>query len=467
MDRFLLTTLLLSLPFAHTSTIYEWDEFDFNWPSEQSKQKYFKGGGKFEPDDLRPNFLAVYEERIFLSLYQRWSAPSTLVSFPTAITSGPAPPKLTPYPSLEMNEKGNCRVIQWAQGLQVDALGRLWVLDSGFNCPSKIWIFNLVHGDSIELSYQFNQSLELYDIALEKTQEDDWLAYITHESESKCLIVFSLNNRRSKTVCSEWKKFKAIAFSSLEKKLFFSQFDSKELYSISTEILKTTSSIKHPNRIVSWQAVNCYRMLFDNSGVLYAAFLKQTYIETWNAQKLNKNRFFLNGGDYLARTPFTFALDTSGIMWIMVYKTWKPSRHKLLRIPIGDNSFSTNASQVCRNGGICVSPTIPTAPARTTIFGTDKNPELSAHGVNDTYCDNKPLLFLNIVLSCWNVFSLFSIASQILWFRKIKKTQDSIAEIKKAERRDATNRASTDSPDPIYEEIESFPSTSALCETRY
>ncbi|CAB3388811.1 Hypothetical predicted protein [Cloeon dipterum] len=371
-----------------------------------------------------------------------------------------------------MNEKDNCNVIQWAQGLQVDALGRLWVLDRGFRCQSKIWIFNLVNGDNIELSYQFNQLLELYDIVLEKTQEDDWLAYITQEPESKCLIVFSLNNRRSKNVCNEWKKFKAIAYFSLEKNLYFSQYDSNELYSISTEQLKASTSIVNPNRIVSWHAQKCYRMLFDNSGVLYAAFNERNFIETWKGRSPKTEGRFNLSKNYLAGTPFTFALDTSGILWIMVYsnynKTLKLPRHKLLRMPTGGSSFPTNASQVCRNGEICDSTTFPTTPAPTTNFGTnprrDKNPESSAHGVNET-CDKKSLLVLNIVLSCWNVFTFFSIASQILWFRKIKMTQDSIAKMKK-ERRDAANRA-TDSPDPIYEEIESFPSTSALFETRY
>ncbi|CAB3366796.1 Hypothetical predicted protein [Cloeon dipterum] len=73
------------------------------------------------------------------------------------------------------------------------------------------------------------------------------------------------------------------------------------------------------------------------------------------------------------------------------------------------------------------------------------------------------LLVLNTVLSCWNIFCLFSIASQILWFRKIKQRQHRIAKAKEYEHMcaDTPFNRERETSEPIYEEVGPVPSTSA------
>ncbi|XP_065336594.1 protein yellow-like [Cloeon dipterum] len=101
--------------------VFEWpDDWDYEWPSE--------GDGTFKPQNIQPIYMAVYETRIFLSLDRYYDGiPVTLVSLPTSSASS-ASPKLTLFPSWEMQEFGHCNKIEEAKGLEVDSIGRLWVV---------------------------------------------------------------------------------------------------------------------------------------------------------------------------------------------------------------------------------------------------------------------------------------------------------------------------------------------------
>ncbi|CAB3383297.1 Hypothetical predicted protein [Cloeon dipterum] len=81
--------------------------------------------------------------------------PATLVWLPTSGKST-APPKLAPFPSLDLHKRDNCDTIQWAKGMDTDTDGRLWALDLGSSdCPSKLWIFDLANNDTTERVHQF------------------------------------------------------------------------------------------------------------------------------------------------------------------------------------------------------------------------------------------------------------------------------------------------------------------------
>ncbi|XP_065334484.1 protein yellow-like [Cloeon dipterum] len=109
---------------VHFSQVFDWSNgFDYEWPSEANRTRALSDG-TFDPETIEPIFMAFFGSVIFFALEKRDGIPVTLVSLPTNSASS-EPPKLTPFPSWDMHEFGNCNKIEEARGLQVDSVGRL------------------------------------------------------------------------------------------------------------------------------------------------------------------------------------------------------------------------------------------------------------------------------------------------------------------------------------------------------
>ncbi|CAB3383678.1 Hypothetical predicted protein [Cloeon dipterum] len=182
------------------TTVYEWNKMDFNWPSEERMVEAVKNG--FVPEEILPRFMAVFGERLFLSLVPFKDASlSSLVWLPTNATS--TSPKLNPFPSWEMHGTA-CDKMQEVRGLKVDSDGRLWALDDGRrdDCLPKLWIFDLTN-NSVSLVHQFSEdavshsyeSRWLHDLELDQWN-GDWLAYIL-DIRAEALVVFNLDENKS------------------------------------------------------------------------------------------------------------------------------------------------------------------------------------------------------------------------------------------------------------------------------
>ncbi|XP_065336553.1 uncharacterized protein LOC135937331 [Cloeon dipterum] len=235
----------------------------------------------------QPQYLAIYGQRLFISLELRTGA-STLVWLPisTEHKSSP-PPKLVPFQPKNSIDMGECNTISSPRGLEVDPLGRIWVLDNGNkDCPAKLWICNLANSDETIKVHQFPDTVfssnkkELGEVVLDKTQ-DNWFAYITNK-DSKHLILFDLNMNNFWTVQFPWKKVGVLAINPKNEQLYLSQHDSQELYAIPVVDLRDGSQNKNWKRIGSWPDNSCTKMQFDSAGVLYAAFLpksRQGFVE--------------------------------------------------------------------------------------------------------------------------------------------------------------------------------------------
>ncbi|XP_065334490.1 uncharacterized protein LOC135935851 [Cloeon dipterum] len=296
MTAFFVANLLLGLSSLATSAnltqVFEWpDGFDYDWPSEKIKTQAL-GGETFKPENIKPRFMAVYGERIFLSLY-RYGVPATLVSFPTS-TASSAPPKLTPFPSWDMylNESGNCDKIDRAAGMQVDSVGRLWVLNVGnSNCNGKL--------------------LEKNESRIVDTEEKD--------------------------VCSI-----ALSPKCELRQLYFSTFHSNELYSIPVATLRNGTGTSNPELIGNWTEISAYRMLMDMHRTMYATFMWMDYISSWNTcQPFQQQRFYqVPGLDFV--WPFTLSLDQNGTFWVMVpFDERKPKLLKAAKSFEGSPECST------------------------------------------------------------------------------------------------------------------------------
>ncbi|CAB3366838.1 Hypothetical predicted protein [Cloeon dipterum] len=337
MSPFFAATFLLCLSLANAvnfTTVYQWDKFDFVWPSGADTSI----NRNFDPKNVEFRYMAVFGERLFLSLENtNPGIPATLVWLPTSGSSA-APPKLAPFPTWELHKKDKCDTIQRAYGIDTDSDGRLWVLDDGSSeCPGKLWIFNLLNNDTVEREHQFPEKVVshsfskryLRDIVLDKTP-DDSLAYITDLSFEH-IVVYSRKTDKS------WEA----------RQLYLRGFESKELYSLSVSELKNEDGSAAVKLIGEWTG-SPYRMVIDSRNVLYAAFIEKSYASKWNISEPFREQRLREVGELDAYWPFTFALDTNGTLWVtqrIEIEAGNKTRHILLKAAVGarSNLFSTSA----------------------------------------------------------------------------------------------------------------------------
>ncbi|CAB3383826.1 Hypothetical predicted protein [Cloeon dipterum] len=355
MSAFLAAICLLGLSLANAvnfTTVYEWDQFEFTWPSgANSSIEEIKRN--FNPKNVEFLYMAVFGERLFLSLDWKYGTPATLVWLPTSGTST-APPKLDPFPSWNLHERYNCDTIQMAKGLETDTDGRLWVVDDGnAACPGKIWIFDLLNNDKSEHIHRFpdtvvshaSGSRALHDIVLDKTP-DDYIAYI-RDAASEHIVAYSRKLDKSWSVKTSRKKWKSFALSPSQeaRQLYLSKSFSDDFYSVSVGQLKNEGKSAHVEFIGQWKKIPS-RMLIDSSNVLYAAFFNANYLAKWNISEPFHEQRFYEAGELGTIEPFTFALDTNGNLWMTeLNESTGVKRQKLLKAAIGAKSYLYSAAR--------------------------------------------------------------------------------------------------------------------------
>ncbi|CAB3377170.1 Hypothetical predicted protein [Cloeon dipterum] len=291
--------------------------------------------------------MAVFGRRIFLSFEKFAGIPVTLVSLPTSSDSY-APPKLTPFPSWDLHmhdENGDCNKIEVATGLEVDSVGRLWVLDDGGNhCNTKLWIFDLTNKDQTKLIHHFPFHYNIHDLVLDETPNET-LAYIARWGESD-IVVFSLERKLSWILSTPGIEVSSIALSPKNepRQLYFSKYNSTELYSIPVSALCKGTGTANPEVIGNWTA-RPYRMLMDNQGTIYAAFREENHIHSWNTSQPHQEQYFYKVGKLYTLWPFCFSLDSSGIFWMFeLNKTAAMPRYRLLKAAVGVKSYISDST---------------------------------------------------------------------------------------------------------------------------
>lgn len=125
---------------------------DWNYPDEYSKQQAISSGALI-PENALPVGVERWRNKLFVSV-PRWKSgiPATLNYIPLDTPYEPSP-KLTPYPSYEGNELGNCQTgLNTVYRIKADKCDRLWVLDVGTYgydantsnlCPYAINVYDL------------------------------------------------------------------------------------------------------------------------------------------------------------------------------------------------------------------------------------------------------------------------------------------------------------------------------------
>ncbi|CAB3382864.1 Hypothetical predicted protein [Cloeon dipterum] len=329
---------------ANFTQVFEWPNgMDYEWPSEASRTQALNDGA-FKPENIQARFMAVYGTRIFLSLENYDGIPASLVTFMTSSASFASPPKLNPFPSRGMQGKGFCNKIEQTKGMDVDSVGRLWVLDDGSeNCNAKLWTIDLSNNDHTKLIHRFSFRFYMHDLVLDETPNGTF-AYILRWGERN-IIVFRLEGNESWIVQTPGSGVYSIALSPKSKeeprKLYLGKWDSDELYSISVTALRKETRIANPKLIGKWNA-RPYKMLIDNHGTMYAAFWEKNYINSWNtSQPFEEQRFYEDAG-LNTYWPFNFAFDQNGTLWMTVFDKTRKPKYRLLKTAVDARSFKAS-----------------------------------------------------------------------------------------------------------------------------
>ncbi|XP_065333247.1 protein yellow-like [Cloeon dipterum] len=344
MAPFLVAIFLLGLSSlttgANFNQVFQWDELDYEWPSEAKRTQALENGS-FKPENMLPLYIALHGTRLFISLHKENGVPATLVSLPTGSASS-APPKLTPFPSWDMhlNGTGNCSKIRFVEGLQVDSVGRLWALNlESPDCNTTLMIFNL-NTDEIELIHRFPSSEPINDFVIDETASGTF-AYISRSGGQR-IVVFSLERNESWTVDTPGIEESSAALSLKEEQLYLGNMDSKELFSIPVAALRNGTRTSNPKLIGKWTG-KPYKMLIDNHGTMYATFDRENYISSWiTAQPFQEQRFHEVTGLNFS-WPYTLALDQNGTLWVTVFDQNRKPKYRLLKAAVGGKSFKAAA----------------------------------------------------------------------------------------------------------------------------
>jgi hypothetical protein len=212
---------------------------------------------------------------------------------------------------------GNCSALQNVLGLEVDSLGRLWVVDAGRlhtrqsqrrreldKCPAKLLLFDLNNNNSLLLSFELpddvaprNNSL-LSDLVLDRTSDGDWLAYVS-DASSGAIVVFSLEKKKAWRVTHpsmgaarpEHEPLpigrdlgvSGLALAPLHDRsfLYFSTLSSPNLYSVPVSELRAASETLTV-KTVGTRSAPSRGLAMDNKGRMYFGLLGKHAVATWD-----------------------------------------------------------------------------------------------------------------------------------------------------------------------------------------
>lgn len=203
----------ISLSERQFRVVYEWRTIDFAYKDEYQRGRARQTGEFIERNALISDVKA-FAKRLYVTLPRMMpGVPATLGWIIAPDNNGRTDPLIEPFPSWEMNREGDCRALQFVQGIAIDADGLLWAVDSGRihtlspdrpknTCQPKLVIFDLKRNGTIVHRYDFPEEVVSRGTNyLNKIVVDDaygGFGYITDNSGSDPgIVVFSRKLNRS------------------------------------------------------------------------------------------------------------------------------------------------------------------------------------------------------------------------------------------------------------------------------
>ena len=357
--------LAINLVQAHQnySIIYEWKTIELKWPNQEFWGKSL-ADGSYIPENNAIAGIKMWKDQLYLTL-PRWKngVPATLVT--TSKNSDQINSKLKPFPSWEMQKIKDCNAFQYVQSMEIDPMGRMWVIDTGRVatmtkkpknlCPAKLVILDLNTGGTVLKSYIFPTEVADYksnflnDIVLD--HEGGGFAYITDtDKKAPGLIVYSLATNSSWKVRhpTMWAEDEAkemnvngvkmnsntnidgIALSpssSYDRMVYYTPLSSFNLYSISTAVLKTgLNNVNDFVRKIGRKGSQTDGMVMTSTGTLFFGLLANNSVAYWNTPQIFEQSngqnsvpkiddHILAKDDNDLQWPDTFGIDEEGYLW--------------------------------------------------------------------------------------------------------------------------------------------------------
>ncbi|XP_033215092.1 protein yellow-like [Belonocnema kinseyi] len=422
---------LLAIGCSHDSfrVTFQWKYINVTWPSVEAKEKALK---RFEyiPANNGITGIKIWKGQMYLAIPRfKTGVPVTLAVTPAVpetievySNSGPikfniTEPKLRPFPNWEMQEIGDCGAFQFVQSMEIDPLGRMWVLDTGrvhtmtlnpeANCPPRLVILDLENDGAVLRSIVFppevasRETVFLNDIVLD--HEDGGYAYITDTSEQDPgIIVYSLRNNTSWKVRHQSMRAQeeathfmvgkihvnrpihvdGIALSPAsvrERIVYYTPLSSFYLYAIPAAVLRNrTIEVNNFVRELGRKSSQTDGIAMSSNGILYYGLLADDAVAYWNTSHRGNSGYqspsFATGQRIFSRDhllmqwPDTFAFDEEGYLWCVTNKLQNLIAN---RYNISDDNFRVIKSNArARNYQYYEDGSAPVLP--TITAGADK-----------------------------------------------------------------------------------------------
>lgn len=352
--------------FAHHEPFivqFQWNYINYTWPNEEVYLRAAKDESYLEKSNVISG-IKLWKNRMYLTI-PRWrnGVPVTLAVTPAKPVRGTTAPNLEPYPNWDMQKVDDCNAFQFVQNVEIDPMGRMWVLDTGrsatmtneakANCPPRLVILDLENNGNVLLNYIFPpevanpETVLLNDIVLD--HEDGGVAYISDSDEkSPGLIVFMLQNLTSWRFTHDSLKANndaiginieytrvrqsfnvnglalspANASDNNNRILYYSPLSSFNMYSIPTRNLKDENLRYNASReikILGRKQSQTDGMVMSNNGILYFGLLGDDAVSTYNsvAFGFTTGQRIISRDHSLMQWPDSFAFDEDGKLWVV------------------------------------------------------------------------------------------------------------------------------------------------------
>lgn len=133
--------------------VYQWNYFDYVWPSERERQAAVDSG-EYNYTKLVSIDVDKWKDKIFVTIIKDEGVPATLNTVSDKV--GKAGHLLQPYPDWSWHRNNvHCDGITNVYRVAIDKCDRLWVLDTGIIndkiiCPPKVLVFDLTNNSLIK-----------------------------------------------------------------------------------------------------------------------------------------------------------------------------------------------------------------------------------------------------------------------------------------------------------------------------
>ncbi|XP_071448643.1 major royal jelly protein 1-like [Hetaerina americana] len=323
--------------------VYAWKVIDYNWPSPKDREEAVENGD-YIPKNNVISGVKIWEDRVYVTVPRLVpGVPSTLNWVPWVPATEwnlyskkePLSTPLTPFPCMESQKPGDCYAIQNVQSMEIDPLGRMWVLDVGRRnlmtpvpdnkCSPKILILDLKNGGKQLRMHVFPEEVAsrndsfLNDLVVDvngSPDGSDWFAYISESGgppdRGGAIVVYDLKNDESwKVIDPSSMSFDlsastariggqtaklifnvdGIALSPVGKEqsfVYYCPLGSLHLYSIPASVLRTVKdqNVTQYVRDLGKKRSQTDGMMMDNRGQLYYGMLTEDALARVNQRDL-------------------------------------------------------------------------------------------------------------------------------------------------------------------------------------